>query len=79
MLHKFCFTDRINRINKIDKIDRINRIDNIGFKKNLNKQIKINLKNEYSLKENFFDPFQKSPPNEFLLKLNKRLMVYNSN
>lgn len=40
--------------------------------------IKINSpKAEYSLKQNFFDPLKSSPPNEFLLKLNKRLSIYN--
>ena len=29
--------------------------------------------NEYSLKENFFDPSKSSPPNDFLLKLELRI------
>lgn len=28
---------------------------------------------QYSLKQNFFDPTKNSPPNEFLLKLRKRI------
>ncbi len=32
--------------------------------------------NEYSLKENFFDPSKSSPPNEFLLKLQLRMSSY---
>jgi hypothetical protein len=32
--------------------------------------------NEYSLKENFFDPSKSSPPNEFLLKLQLRMNSY---
>jgi hypothetical protein len=34
--------------------------------------------NEYSLKQNFFDPSKSSPPNEFLLKLQLRMSLYNS-
>ena len=34
--------------------------------------------NEYSLKENFFDPSKSSPPNDFLLKLELRMKYYNS-
>jgi len=35
-------------------------------------------KGEYSLKQNFFDPTKKSPPNEFMIKLRMRMSVYNS-
>lgn len=31
--------------------------------------------NEYSLKENFFDPSKSSPPNEFMKKLQQRMSV----
>ena len=34
--------------------------------------------NEYSLKQNFFDPSKSSPPNEFMLKLQLRISLYNS-
>lgn len=34
--------------------------------------------NEYSLKQNFFDPSKSSPPNEFMLKLKLRMSHYNS-
>jgi len=34
--------------------------------------------NEYSLKQNFFDPTKNSPPNEFMLKLELRMAIYNS-
>jgi hypothetical protein len=34
--------------------------------------------NEYSLKENFFDPSKSSPPNEFMKKLQQRMSIYNS-
>jgi hypothetical protein len=34
--------------------------------------------NEYSLKQNFFDPSKSSPPNEFMLKLKLRMSHYDS-
>lgn len=34
--------------------------------------------NEYSLKQNFFDPSKSSPPNEFMLKLKQRMTHYTS-
>jgi hypothetical protein len=34
--------------------------------------------NEYSLKQNFFDPSKNSPPNEFMLKLKLRMSHYES-
>jgi len=33
--------------------------------------------NEYSLKQNVFDPSKSSPPNEFMLKLKLRMSNYN--
>jgi len=36
------------------------------------------LKNEYSLKQGFFDPSKSSPPNEFMLKLQLRMSHYNN-
>ncbi len=55
------------------------RKTSIEIKKNLSTSMKINSpKGEYSLKQNFFDPTKSSPPNDFLLKLNMRLSVYNS-
>ena len=36
------------------------------------------VENEYSLKENFFDPSKSSPPNEFMKKLQLRMNIYNS-
>jgi hypothetical protein len=33
---------------------------------------------EYGLKQNFFDPSKSSPPNEFLLKLQNRMINYSS-
>jgi len=36
------------------------------------------LEEEYSLKQNFFDPTKSSPPNDFLLKLRLRMSHYES-
>jgi hypothetical protein len=36
----------------------------------------INNMNEYSLKQNIFDPSKNSPPNEVLLKLHLRMSLY---
>lgn len=33
---------------------------------------------EYSLKQHFFDPTKSSPPNDFMLKLQLRMSVYDS-
>ena len=33
-------------------------------------------KNEYHLNHNFFDPSKSSPPNEFMMKLNERMLKY---
>ena len=35
-------------------------------------------KGEYSLKQFFFDPSKSSPPNDFMIKLQKRMSIYNS-
>ena len=35
--------------------------------------------NEYSLKQNVFDPSKSSPPNDFMLKLQLRMSIYNNN
>ena len=34
------------------------------------------LEDEYSLKQNFFDPSKSSPPNEFMIKLHLRMNKY---
>ena len=34
------------------------------------------VKKEYSLQHSFFDPCKNSPPNDFMLKLEKRLKNY---
>ena len=33
---------------------------------------------EYSLKQNVFDPSKSSPPNDFMLKLQLRMAIYNN-
>ena len=35
-------------------------------------------KSEYSLKQCFFDPTKSSPPNDFMIKLHKRMSIYNT-
>lgn len=42
-----------------------------------NKKVAFRL-NEYSLMQNNFDPSKSSPPNEFMLKLQLRMSLYNS-
>jgi hypothetical protein len=43
----------------------------------VSKRKKINSpKEEYSLKQNFFDPSKSSPPNEFMIKLHMRMNKY---
>ena len=37
-----------------------------------------NVINEYSLKQNFFDPTKSSPPNDFMIKLYMRMAIYNN-
>ena len=43
-------------------------------------QMKIskNIYDEYSLKQNFFDPSKSSPPNNFMVKLQMRVDIFNS-
>ena len=38
----------------------------------------VHLEKQYSLKTNFFDPTKCSPPNEFMLKLQLRMSLYNT-
>ena len=52
----------------------------IPIKQNLSTKMKIESpKGEYSLKQNFFDPSKSSPPNDFILKLQQRMSIYNTN
>jgi len=55
------------------------RINIIKIKKNLSTLMKVNSpKDEYSLKQNFFDPSKSSPPNDFMIKLHTRMNIYNN-
>jgi hypothetical protein len=45
---------------------------------NMKEELSPKAKGEYSLKENFFDPSKSSPPNFFMINLNRRLVTYNS-
>jgi hypothetical protein len=50
---------------------------NIPIKQNLTTSFKgKSPKSEYSLKQHFFDPTKSSPPNDFMIKLQKRMSVY---
>ena len=52
---------------------------NILIEKNLSTSMKIESpKGEYSLKQNFFDPSKSSPPNDFMNKLEMRIMIYDA-
>ena len=49
----------------------------INIKQNLTLSMKdLSPKGEYSLKQNFFDPSKRSPPNEFMLKLKLRMSLF---
>uniref|UniRef100_A0A6C0DIK5 Uncharacterized protein n=1 Tax=viral metagenome TaxID=1070528 RepID=A0A6C0DIK5_9ZZZZ len=37
-----------------------------------------NKNNQYSLKNNLFDPTKNSPPNDFMIKLYNRVSIYDS-
>ena len=56
------------------------RSNNIPIKKNNTREMKIskNICDEYSLKQNFFDPSKSSPPNNFMVKLQMRVDIFNS-
>jgi len=47
------------------------------YKKLSTSMKQINTTNEYSLKQNFFDPSKSSPPNEFMIKLHMRMNKHN--
>ena len=42
----------------------------------LMEEFRNNRQDEYSLKQNFFDPSKSSPPNEFMIKLHMRMNRY---
>ena len=51
----------------------------IPIKKNSHSTLNdVSPKGEYSLKQHFFDPTKGSPPNDFIIKLQKRMSVYNT-
>ena len=51
----------------------------IPIKQNLTTSMKdLSPKGEYSLKQHFFDPTKSSPPYDFIIKLQKRMSVYNT-
>ena len=51
----------------------------IPIKKNLISTINnYSPKGEYSLKNTFFDPTKNSPPNDFMVKLQKRMSIYSN-
>jgi len=57
------------------------RSKSIPIKKNLStimEEFRNNRQDEYSLKQNFFDPSKSSPPNEFMIKLYIRMSHYTS-
>jgi hypothetical protein len=49
----------------------------IYIKKNLDTSMNNN-NEQYSFKQNFFDPTKNSPPNEFMIKLLMRMNIYNT-
>jgi len=51
----------------------------IPIVKNLSTLKNTNNQTQYDLKENMFDPSKSSPPNDFMLKLNMRMSIYDSN
>ena len=55
------------------------RTNIIPIKNNLSTPMKDSPKGEYSLKQTFFDPSKSSPPNDFLIKLHKRMSIYSKN
>jgi len=55
------------------------RINIVPIKKNLSTTMKeFSPKGEYSLKQHFFDPSKSSPPNDFMIKLQNRMTIYNT-
>lgn len=65
-------------IQKQKTIQKKEKSINIPIKKNLFLIEKNIFSDQYSEKENFFDPSKQSPPNEFMLKLHMRMNNYAS-
>ena len=58
----------------------LKRSISIPIKKSLSTPMKEVISvDEYSLKQNIFDPSKSSPPNEFMNKLRMRMSMYNTN
>jgi hypothetical protein len=56
-----------------------NPIINSNFYRKQEKQINLEkTSSEYDEKANFFDPSKQSPPNEFMLKLQMRMLNYSA-
>jgi hypothetical protein len=49
---------------------------NIQQKKTISKNFLLKECKEYSLNNSFFDPLSHSPPNDFMIKLKKRISNY---
>ena len=54
------------------------RTNIIPIDANLSIKMKSKVENSLSLKQNFFDPSKSSPPNMFMLNLQKRINIYNN-
>ena len=52
------------------------RTKNTPINATLSTNMKNKIENNLDLKQNFFDPSKSSPPNDFLLKLHKRINIY---
>ena len=56
-----------------------NKTNIIPINNNYSSSIKnYELEKSLSLKQNFFDPSKISPPNDFMLKLQNRIKIYNN-
>lgn len=56
-----------------------NAADNTKSKPIKITNILVKNQNQYSLKQNLFDPTKNSPPNTFMIKLYNRIIKYESN
>ena len=54
------------------------RSNNIKIQKKVSTINNLSPKGEYNLTQNLFDPSKSSPPNDFLLKLQARMSIYDS-
>jgi hypothetical protein len=59
---------KLSVIHERDNLAPISKISPTSFKR----------LNEYSLKQNVFDPTKSSPPNDFMLKLKLRMAIYDN-